>query len=137
MRRIIPFLLLALAAFCTGRPVKIEGNPNHPASLGATDIFAQASILSLYDPDRSQVALRRGSISTWETFVAAMDVYINGEKDVLTGKKIGPGKIDEGGAGIRLLTGTVTSPTLGAQIKAFLAAFEVPSGRTRGPTFAR
>ncbi len=117
------YALGVLAENHTGRPVKIEGNPNHPASLGATDIFAQASILSLYDPDRSQVALRRGSISTWETFVAAMDVYINGEKDVLTGKKIGAGKIDEGGAGIRLLTGTVTSPTLGAQIKAFLAAF--------------
>src|SRR5919106_1651029 len=50
-----------------GRPTKIEGNPSHPASLGATDAFAQASILSLYDPDRSQVVNHAGRISTWES----------------------------------------------------------------------
>src|SRR5579859_6355095 len=37
-----------------GRPIKIDGNPRHPASLGATDVFAEASVLSLYDPDRSK-----------------------------------------------------------------------------------
>ncbi|MXQ10670.1 TAT-variant-translocated molybdopterin oxidoreductase [Microvirga makkahensis] len=49
-----------------GRPVKIEGNPLHPASLGATDVFAQAEILALYDPDRSGAPLQNGSPRSWE-----------------------------------------------------------------------
>jgi MoCo/4Fe-4S cofactor protein with predicted Tat translocation signal len=56
-----------------GRPTKIEGNPNHPASLGATDAFTQASILTLYDPDRSQVVSNAGRISTWSAFLTAVN----------------------------------------------------------------
>src|SRR5919199_1895749 len=55
-----------------GRPIKIEGNPDHPASLGATDAFAQASLLSLYDPDRSEAVLRVGQPDTWGAFLGVV-----------------------------------------------------------------
>src|SRR3954464_878405 len=56
----------------TGRPTKIEGNPDHPASLGSTDIFAQAETLNLYDPDRSKNVLFDGEVGTWDDFLAAL-----------------------------------------------------------------
>ncbi|MCC6695514.1 MAG: TAT-variant-translocated molybdopterin oxidoreductase, partial [Candidatus Hydrogenedentes bacterium] len=107
-----------LAESHTGRPTKVEGNPQHPASTpnGATDIFSQASILSLYDPDRSTTALKQGRITTWETFTAAMDVLINGTKDA-AGVRTGTGLRDQGGAGLRILTETITSPTLASLIR--------------------
>ena len=52
-----------------GRPTKLEGNPEHPASLGATDLFSQASVLTLYDPDRSRTVINRGEVKTWGAFV--------------------------------------------------------------------
>src|SRR5262249_52421095 len=71
---------LTLAGYATGvlveshegRPTKIEGNPDHPASLGATDAFAQAEILTMYDPDRSQHVMQAGKASTWKDFLAAL-----------------------------------------------------------------
>src|SRR5438094_9611541 len=54
------------------RPTKIEGNVQHPASLGGTDIFAQASILGLYDPDRSQTITYLGDVRTWGDFLNAI-----------------------------------------------------------------
>ena len=93
-----------------GRPTKIEGNPQHPASLGATDAAMQASILALYDPDRSQVVTRDGYISGWGAFITAL----TGARDAAGAAK---------GTGLRILTGTVTSPTLAAQLREFLTAF--------------
>src|SRR6202050_1919337 len=93
-----------------GRPTKIEGNPEHPGSLGSTDIFAQASVLGLYDPDRSQVVVHEGRISDWAAFFTAI---ANARADWQTNE----------GAGLRILTDATTSPTFAAQMKALLAQF--------------
>src|SRR5918992_1215088 len=53
-----------------GRPTKVEGNPDHPASGGATDVFAQAAVLELYDPDRSQTVRSRGEVRSYTAFLA-------------------------------------------------------------------
>lgn len=90
-----------------GRPTKIEGNPEHPVTRGGTDVFMQASILGLYDPDRSQTVLRNGIIDTWDRFVR----FTTTEMEPLRKSK---------GRGLRILTETVTSPTTVAQIKALL-----------------
>jgi Fe-S-cluster-containing dehydrogenase component len=88
-----------------GRPIKIEGNPQHPASLGATDAFAEAAVLSLYDPDRSQAVRTAGEISNWAAF---LDTLKPGLED-LTARS---------GDGLRILTGPASSPTLLRQIDA-------------------
>jgi len=93
-----------------GRPIKIEGNPAHPASLGATDMFGQATILGLYDPDRSQLVTRGGRIETWEHF----QTLALGIREALRAKK---------GAGLRILTQTVASPTLAEQLRRLFDEF--------------
>jgi molybdopterin-containing oxidoreductase family iron-sulfur binding subunit len=93
-----------------GRPTKVEGNPDHPGSLGATDLFAQGSVLTLYDPDRSQSIVQLGEIRPWTTFVTAMKSALQGQ---------GASK----GAGLRILTETVSSPSLAAQVQQVLAAY--------------
>src|SRR5713226_1393221 len=93
-----------------GRPTKVEGNPEHPASLGATDVFAQAAVLTLYDPDRSQVVSNAGRISTWSAFLTAISAALETQRL----KK---------GAGLRVLTETVTSLTLAAQFEALRTTF--------------
>ncbi len=89
-----------------GRPTKIEGNTFHPDSLGATDIFAQASILTMYDPDRSQTIIYRGQQRAWADFLGEM-------------RKVVDDGANTGGAGLRVLTGSITSPTLANQLDAF------------------
>jgi len=88
-----------------GRPTKVEGNPDHPGSLGSTDVWAQASVLDLWDPDRAQVVMRYGDISSWGTFDGALAAA----KEEASAK---------GGAGIAVLTRPIVSPTLAAQVEA-------------------
>ena len=103
-----------LAKSNEGRPTKIEGNPEHPQSLGATDILAQASLLDMYDPDRSQEILKRGNVSTWQNFMLELRARVDENRA-------------DGGAGIRFLTETVTSPTMIAQMRGILS--ELPNAR--------
>ena len=91
------------------RPTKVEGNPQHPASLGGTDVYAQASILDLYDPDRAQNITYLGDTHSWTAFMEAMRGPMMAQKSMA-------------GAGVRILTQTVSSPTLAGQIRDYLAA---------------
>jgi molybdopterin-containing oxidoreductase family iron-sulfur binding subunit len=99
-----------LAESHMGRPTKVEGNPEHPAGTGATDLFAQASILGLYDPDRSQVVRQLGRIRTWSAF---FDETLKAFRALSA----------LGGARLRILTETVTSPTLAGMIRQVLAEY--------------
>src|SRR5688572_3851238 len=93
-----------------GRPTKIEGNPDHPSSRGATDAFAQAAILGLYDPDRSQTLTNLGDIRPFAAFAGAAQSMLASQQ---------PSQ----GVGFRILTETVASPTLAAQLRGFLARY--------------
>ena len=105
-----------------GRPIKIEGNPAHPSSLGATDVFAQGSVLELWDPDRSAAVMQSlapagqtsgagpSAASSWSAFEAAW-------RDVAG--RLAPRK----GEGLRILSGPVSSPTLRGQLAALLRRY--------------
>jgi len=93
-----------------GRPTKVEGNPQHPASLGGTNPFMQGSVFNLYDPDRPQTVTQNGDISTWEIFL-----------DALEARRADWNAND--GAGLRVLTESTTSPTLTAQLLALREQF--------------
>ncbi len=103
-----------LARSHEGRPTKVEGNPDHPGSLGATDIYAQASILNLYDPDRSKEILYRGVPKTWQAFYTELRAKIDETRQ-------------NGGEGVRILTETVTSPSQVDQLNRIIQ--ELPNAR--------
>ena len=86
------------------RPTKVEGNPEHPASLGSTDVPTQASILGLYDPDRLQTVNFIDEVRSYPSFLESFIGALEKQKA-------------KNGAGIRILTETVTSPSLYAQIQ--------------------
>jgi molybdopterin-containing oxidoreductase family iron-sulfur binding subunit len=102
-----------------GRPTKVEGNPDHPGSprppgspdrvrYGATDLFAQASVLSLYDPDRAQAVTHLGNVSPWQNFVAEWTALVRRKGS---------------GLRLRLLMETVTSPSLAQQLAGLTQRF--------------
>ncbi|HVD93604.1 MAG TPA: TAT-variant-translocated molybdopterin oxidoreductase [Vicinamibacterales bacterium] len=109
----IPFAGIAapvLVESHEGHPTKVEGNPQHPASMGSTDIFTQAAILTLYDPDRAKTVLNRGEVRGWGDFLTSI-------KDALLYQKT------KQGGGLRFLTETITSPTVGEQISLIQQAY--------------
>ena len=103
------------------RPTKVEGNPDHPASLGATTIFEQASILNLYDPDRSETVLNEGRLSTWGDFTGRFST----EAQSLLGRK---------GEGLAILTGPTTSPTFMSQMKTLATTLPAAKWYISDPT---
>jgi len=90
------------------RPIKVDGNPEHPMAKGKSDVFTQATLLDLYDPDRSQHVLHRGEVSAWGDFQQAFSTAA---------------KKTNGGQGIYFLSETITSPSLAAQWKQVQTAY--------------
>ncbi|MBZ5702515.1 MAG: TAT-variant-translocated molybdopterin oxidoreductase [Acidobacteriia bacterium] len=92
-----------------GRPIKLEGNPQHPVSRGGLCAVGQASLLELYDSHRCKEPQREGKPATWEEvdrqITAQLALYRNA------------------GSPVRFLSGTISSPTLNAEIRKFLAQF--------------
>ncbi|HTH53154.1 MAG TPA: TAT-variant-translocated molybdopterin oxidoreductase [Edaphobacter sp.] len=90
------------------RPIKVDGNPEHPMSKGRSDAFSQATLLDLYDPDRSQHVRLRGQNSSFGEFQGAFQAAI---------------AASSGGNGFYFLSETITSPTLAGQWKALQAKY--------------
>jgi molybdopterin-containing oxidoreductase family iron-sulfur binding subunit len=90
------------------RPIKTDGNPEHPYNTGSSDPFSQGTLLELYDPDRSKHTTFRGEPREWAEFAEGLRVKLAETKD---------------GTGIYFLSGTITSPTLARQWKAVQAAY--------------
>ena len=93
-----------------GRPIKVEGNPNHPASLGATSVFAQARVLGFYDPERAFAISQHGLPATRQHLEATL-----AERRKLLS--------DSHGEGLRILSGAISSPTLATQLEALFTKY--------------
>src|SRR5690349_3805811 len=93
-----------------GRPTKIEGNPSHPSTLGASSARVQASVLGLYDPDRSQSVTLHGTRKSWNDFVTAW-----GQLAQAAGA--------DGGASLAVLSESFSSPTLARLVSELRARF--------------
>jgi len=93
-----------------GRPLKIDGNADHPAGTRGSSIWMQASILDLYDPDRSQSITHFGEISDWGLFIGDLNKLVREHER-------------DGGDGLCFLSETITSPTLSGQLEALLKQF--------------
>src|ERR1700678_3810191 len=92
------------------RPIKVDGNPEHPVNRGSSDPLSQGSLLDLYDPDRSQRVINRGEVPEFAAFLAAFRAMLSDKKA-------------SGGTGLYILSDTVTSPSLAAQWKAAQQSF--------------
>ena len=99
-----------IATTWSGRPTKLDGNPDHPVTMGRSDVFMQAAVLGLYDPDRAQAPTRRGEPATWQDVVAAIALLR------------GSWSKDQG-EGLHLLIGPQSSPTLLRQLDALRKQF--------------
>jgi MoCo/4Fe-4S cofactor protein with predicted Tat translocation signal len=109
-----------IATTYSGRPTKLDGNHDHPATQGRSDLFMQAAVLGLYDPDRAQGPTRRGEPVSWADvanhLVSARREWARSD-----------------GQGLRLLVGSITSPTLGRQIDTLLKQFPKARVHTHEP----
>ncbi len=109
----MPFMGYGFGVLCSqreGRPIKLEGNPRHPMSLGSINSMVEAEMLNFYDPDRLSNVIQQGNISTWEQFAETASDAIQAQ-------------VAKQGAGLRFLTGTVTSPTVAAQLNTLRSKF--------------
>jgi MoCo/4Fe-4S cofactor protein with predicted Tat translocation signal len=93
-----------------GRPTKIEGNPSHPSTLGASSSLVQASVLGLYDPDRSQSVMQQGTRKSWGDFVTAWG-------------ELSEAHAADGGASLAVLSESFSSPTLARLATEFRARY--------------
>jgi molybdopterin-containing oxidoreductase family iron-sulfur binding subunit len=92
-----------------GRPIKLDGNTDHPSNLGSSDVFLQAAIYDMYDPDRSKTVQRVGIISDWDTFIGAIRPRLEQKST--------------DGSGLAILTETITSPTVLKKIEEMKAKY--------------